>query len=124
MSSLWITFIVASAVTLLLVMVLRFWLNAFIALLITAIYAGLLSGMPLPAILKSMQKGTGDTLGFVAIVVGLGAIFGQILESSGGATSLARTLISRFGKEKASWACERKLPAIDFTQRCLPNTPG
>ena len=104
MSTLWITFIVVSAVTLLLVMVLRFRLNAFIALLITAIYAGILSGMPLPSILKSMQKGMGDTLGFVAIVVGLGAIFGQMLESSGGATSLAHTLVSRFGKEKASWA--------------------
>ncbi len=104
MSTAWLIFIVVSAVALLLLMVLRFRLNAFIALLLTAMYAGILAGMPLPAILKSMQKGMGDTLGFVAVVVGLGAIFGQMLESSGGATALAHTLIARFGQKKASWA--------------------
>ena len=85
-------------------MVLKFRLNAFIALLITAIYAGILAGMPLKEIVASMQKGMGNTLGFVAVVVGLGAIFGQMLESSGGATELARFLVGRFGKDKASWA--------------------
>jgi Gnt-I system low-affinity gluconate transporter len=44
------------------------------------------------------------TLGFVATVVGLGAIFGQILESSGGAESLAHYLIKKFGKDRAPWA--------------------
>ena len=44
------------------------------------------------------------TLGFVATVVGLGAIFGQMLESSGGAQALAHTLVKKFGNEKASWA--------------------
>ncbi len=62
------------------------------------------TGMPLNDILKSIQNGMGSTLGFVAVVVGLGAIFGQILESSGGAEVLAHHLIKKFGKEKASWA--------------------
>jgi len=46
----------------------------------------------------------GGTLGFVAVVVGLGAIFGQILEASGGAESLAHHLIKKFGTDRASWA--------------------
>lgn len=104
MTTPWLIFIVLSAVGLLLLMVLKFRLNAFIALLITAIYAGILAGMPLKDILSSMQKGMGNTLGFVAVVVGLGAIFGQMLESSGGATELARFLVGRFGRDKASWA--------------------
>lgn len=85
-------------------MVLKLKISAFIALLITSMLVGVMAGMPLDGILESMQEGMGGTLGFVAIVVGLGAIFGQILESSGGAESLAHHLIKKFGKDKASWA--------------------
>ena len=60
--------------------------------------------MPLSEITSSIQKGMGGTLGFIATVVGLGAIFGQMLESSGGARSLAFYLLKKFGKNKASWA--------------------
>ncbi len=104
MSATYIIFIVLSAVVLLLLMVLRFKLNAFISLLITSIFVGILAGMPLSGISESIQKGMGGTLGFVATVVGLGAIFGQMLESSGGAKSLAHYLVKKFGKSKASWA--------------------
>jgi len=85
-------------------MVLKFKLSAFIALLITAILVGILAGMPLSGISSSIQEGMGGTLGFIATVVGLGAIFGQMLESSGGAKSLADFLLRKFGKNRASWA--------------------
>ena len=88
----------------LLLMVLKFKLSAFISLLITSIFVGILAGMPLSQISSSIQQGMGGTLGFVATVVGLGAIFGQLLESSGGAKSLAHYLLDKFGKSKASWA--------------------
>lgn len=88
----------------LLLMVLKFKLSAFISLLITSILVGILAGMPLSQITTSIQQGMGGTLGFVATVVGLGAIFGQMLESSGGAKSLAHYLLKKFGKSKASWA--------------------
>lgn len=104
MSASYILFIVLAGVTFLLLMVLKFKLNAFIALLITSILVGVLAGMPLNLISESIQKGMGGTLGFVATVVGLGAIFGQMLESSGGAKSLAHYLLNKFGKSKASWA--------------------
>jgi Gnt-I system low-affinity gluconate transporter len=89
---------------LLLGLVLVFKLQAFIALLITSIFVGIGTGMPLLSIVSSIEKGMGGTLGFVATVVGIGAIFGQILEASGGAESLAQTLIGKFGKDKAPWA--------------------
>jgi len=104
MSAGFILFLVVSAVAILLFLVLKLKISAFIALLITAMYVGILAGMPLRSILKSIQDGMGSTLGFVATVVGLGAIFGQMLESSGGAESLARSLIKKFGQEKAPWA--------------------
>ena len=104
MTTSYIIFIVASSVALLLLMVLKFKINAFISLIITSVYVGILAGMQITEIPASIQKGMGGTLGFVAVVVGLGAIFGQILESSGGAESLAHYLLKKFGHNKASWA--------------------
>lgn len=104
MSTPYIIFIVAVAVTILLLMVLKLKISAFISLLITSMLVGVMAGMPLTDILETIQKGMGGTLGFVATVVGLGAIFGQMLESSGGAEALAHSLIRKFGKDKAPWA--------------------
>jgi Gnt-I system low-affinity gluconate transporter len=104
MSAPYILLIVIVGVSLLLMMVLKFKLNAFVALLITSIVVGVMAGMPLQKISGSIQEGMGSTLGFVATVVGLGAIFGQMLESSGGARSLANYLLGKFGTKKATWA--------------------
>ncbi len=100
----YILFILITGVAILLFLVLKFKLSAFLSLLITSIIVGVFSGMPLSEITESMQKGMGGTLGFVATVVGLGAIFGQILQSSGGAESLAHYLVKKFGEGRASWA--------------------
>jgi Gnt-I system low-affinity gluconate transporter len=99
-----ILLIVAAAVILLLLLVLKAKISAFISLLITSVFVGVFAGMPLKEILTAIQKGMGDTLGFIAVVVGLGAIFGQILESSGGAHALADYLLRIFGQSRASWA--------------------
>jgi len=99
-----IILIVAAGVALLLLLVLKARINAFISLLITAIFVGILAGMPLKEVTAAIQKGMGETLGFIAVVVGLGAIFGQILESSGGAHALANYMLKKFGQGRASWA--------------------
>ncbi len=104
MSTPFLIIIVVSAVAILLFMVLKLKVNAFITLLLTAVYVGIITGMPLGEISKAIQNGMAGTLGFVATVVGLGAIFGQMLESTGGAESLARYLLKKFGESKASWA--------------------
>lgn len=91
-------------ITLLLVLILVFKVQAFISLLIAAVAVGFTAGMPSEEIIESMRKGMGGTLGFVATIVGLGAIFGKILEASGGAEALARRLLKTFGSERAPWA--------------------
>ncbi|MDR1780878.1 MAG: GntP family permease [Tannerella sp.] len=96
--------ILAAGVGLLLLMVLKLKVQAFIALLITAVFLGLAAGMSPSSVIKSITDGMGSTLGFVATVVGIGAIFGQLLESSGGAESLARYLTRKFGKDNAPYA--------------------
>lgn len=95
---------VFAGVVLLLVLILRFKIQAFIALLMSSILVGVLSGMEPLMIIKTIQEGMGNTLGFVAMVVGLGAIFGAILEHSGGAESLATFLLDKFGEKRSSWA--------------------
>ncbi|MDR0757447.1 MAG: GntP family permease [Tannerella sp.] len=96
--------ILAASIVLLLFMVLRLKMQAFIALLIASVFLGLATGMEPSSVIKSITEGMGSTLGFVATVVGIGAIFGQMLESSGGAESLARYLTGRFGRERAPYA--------------------
>ena len=91
-------------VVLLIVLILRFKIQAFIALLMASILVGVLSGMKPLTIVKTVQEGMGNTLGFVAVVVGLGGIFGAILEHSGGAEALASKLLSKFGVERSPWA--------------------
>lgn len=92
------------SIGLLLYLVLRVKLHPFLSLFITAMFLGVTSGMPLSKVNTAIQNGLGGTLGFVATVVGIGGIFGQILEASGGTEAIARTLIRRFGKDKAHWS--------------------
>lgn len=101
-----LTLIVAVLVgiAVLLFLILKLRIQAFIALLIASILVGVIAGMEPKDIIDTMQQGMGDTLGFVAMVVGLGAIFGSILEHSGGAEALAKYLLSKFGEKRASWA--------------------
>ncbi len=92
----------AIALVLLLILVLR--LHAFLALLIASFAMGLAAGLPVPQVLKSIQAGFGDALGFISVVLGLGAMIGAYLEHSGGGIALADWLIARFGRDNAAWA--------------------
>jgi Gnt-I system low-affinity gluconate transporter len=95
---------VVIGIAILLFLILRLKIQAFIALLIASIAVGVIAGMNPLDIISTMQEGMGNTLGFVAVVVGLGAMFGAILEHSGGAEALANYLLHKFGEKNASWA--------------------
>jgi len=101
MSTFLILLVILAGIAFLLVSIMYWKLPAFPALLLTAIMVGLLSGLPPEALINSVKNGMGGTLGFVAIVVGLGAMFGRLLEVSGGIGILASTLLNRFGEENA-----------------------
>nr|WP_297912764.1 gluconate:H+ symporter [uncultured Allomuricauda sp.] len=92
---------VVAGISVLLFLILKLKINAFIALLIGSIIVGLVAGLDAKAIIDTIQKGMGNTLGFVATVVGLGAMFGAILEASGGAKTIADFMISKFGLKRA-----------------------
>ena len=97
----WLT---VASLALLLFLILVVKLHAFLALLISSMAMGLASGMPPEKVLKSIQTGFGDALGFIAVVVGMGAMIGRFLEYSGGGRALADWLLEKFGSERAAWA--------------------
>ena len=87
-----------------LLLIIRFKIPAMIAILVGAVLIGLGAGMSFEQIIDSVNDGVGNTLKGIALLVGLGSMFGAILEISGGAQSLAVTLVRRFGDRKAAWA--------------------
>ena len=89
---------------LLLVLIIKFKIHAMISILIGAITIGLVAGMPFSEIVLAVNDGIGNTLKGIALLVGLGSMFGAILEASGGAQTLAVTMVRKFGDEKAAWA--------------------
>ncbi len=97
-------------IALLLVLILRFKLQAFLALILVSVVVAVASkavnpdAVPLTQVAQTIVNSMGGALGFIATIIGIGAIFGAVLEHSGGTQSLATTLVRFFGKEKAPWA--------------------
>lgn len=92
------------AVFILVFLVLRTRVHAFIAMLIAASIAGLVGGMSADETLSSITKGFGGTLGGIGIVIGLGVMMGSVLEVSGAAEKMAYSFIRMLGQKKEEWA--------------------
>ena len=78
--------------------------NAFIAFLIVSILTGLAIGIPLNQVSTSVQKGIGDTLGSLVIIICLGAMLGKLVADSGAAEKITSVLADVFGKKHIQWA--------------------
>ncbi len=101
------TLLVSAAViglVIMLILIIKFKIQAMISILIGAIAIGLIAGMPAEYIVTAVNDGIGNTLKGIALLVGLGSMFGAILEISGGAQTLAVTMVKWFGDKKAAWA--------------------
>jgi GntP family gluconate:H+ symporter/D-serine transporter len=92
------------AIILIVFLIVKVRVHAFLALTAASFVVGIGSGMPLAQMAASYEKGVGGTLGFLATIIGLGGILGKMLEESGGAERIAQTLLRALGKERASWA--------------------
>lgn len=93
-----------AAVVALIVLIARFRLHPFVALVVVSLALGGAAGMPLGGVVAAFQEGVGTALGFIAVVVGLGTMLGKMMAESGGATRIATTLIGRFGERRVHWA--------------------
>ncbi|KGT90320.1 gluconate transporter [Erwinia typographi] len=96
--------IVAIGVVMLLLLMIRFKLNGFIALILVALAVGVMQGMPVNKVIASIKAGVGGTLGSLALIMGFGAMLGKLLADCGGAQRIATTLIAKFGTRYIQWA--------------------
>ncbi len=96
--------IAAGSVALLLLLILRFRLHAFVALVLVSLLTALVTRIPFADVVPTLLEGFGSTLATVALLVGFGAMIGRILEVTGGAQVLADRLIDAFGPDRAPFA--------------------
>lgn len=96
--------ILAGGIGLILLLTIKVRLHAFVALLAACFFIGFATGMPFDKIFKSIEGGMGSFLGLLAPILALGAIVGKMMEVSGGAERLARTMIATLGKRNTHWA--------------------
>jgi GntP family gluconate:H+ symporter len=92
------------AILLLLVLIMRFKVHAFLALILVSLLTAIATGIPTAELMPTLLSGFGGTLASVALLVGLGAMLGRMLETSGGAKVLTDALINRFGERRAPLA--------------------
>ncbi len=95
---------IAVAVVLLLVLISRFKFNAFLALILSSFLVGVLNGLPVGAILESILKGIGSTMGSLALVLAFGAMLGKLIEESGAAHAITYSLTDLFGLKRIQLA--------------------
>lgn len=79
-------------------------LNPFLAFLLVSIAAGLLLGIPINKVTASVQKGMGDILGQLLIIICLGAMLGKLVAVSGAAQKIAEVLVNAVGEKYIQWA--------------------
>lgn len=96
--------IAAGAVALLLFLIIKVKLHAFVALVLVSALTALVAGIPVADVPSALSFGFSNTLGSVALLVGFGVMIGRLLEVTGGAQVLADTLIGRFGEKRAPLA--------------------
>lgn len=96
--------IAAGGVAFLLLLILKAKVQPFVALVVVSIGVALAAGVPAGELVATIEEGMGSTLGHIATIIALGAMVGRIIELSGGAASLAYSLIERFGDKRTPLA--------------------
>jgi GntP family gluconate:H+ symporter/Gnt-I system low-affinity gluconate transporter len=97
-------FFAVIGIAFLLALIIKFKMQPLLAILLSAVFIGVGVGMPPQMLVGSINKGIGNTLQGIALLVGLGSMFGAILELSGGAEAISTTLVKTFGEKKSIWA--------------------
>lgn len=96
-SQIWLIAVLISSIALIILTIVKFKFHPFLALLLSSFYVGLLMQMKPMEMLNAVENGIGGTLGFLAVVIGLGTILGKMIEVSGAAEKIGLTL------QKSRW---------------------
>jgi Gnt-I system high-affinity gluconate transporter/Gnt-II system L-idonate transporter len=92
------------SILLLLLLIVRLKLNAFLALLLASFFVGVLNGMSAEAALRSILKGIGDTMGSLVLVLVFGAVLGKLIEESGAAHTISYAFTNWFGARRIQFS--------------------
>ncbi len=96
--------IVLSGIVILFILIAKFKLNAFISFIIVSLFVGLVGGMGLENVVKSIEIGIGNIMGMLVLILGFGAMLGKLVADSGAAQRITSKLVSSFGKKNIQWA--------------------
>jgi len=96
--------IVAAGIALLLALILYLEINSFLAFVIVSLGVAIAGGMGLNEVVASVEKGIGDTLGILVMILGLGAMLGKLVADSGAARRITAGLVGVFGTGRVQWA--------------------
>jgi len=96
--------IAAGSVALLLFLIMKLKLHAFVSLVLVSVITAIAVGFEFAEIPDVLLFGFADTIGSVALLVAFGVMLGRLLEVTGGAQVLADHLVGRFGEKRAPMA--------------------
>jgi Gnt-I system high-affinity gluconate transporter len=96
--------IVVLGIACLLTLILVFKFNSFLSFIIVSLGVALAEGMPLDKAITSLENGIGNTLGFLVMILGFGAMLGKLVAESGAAQKITLRLIQSFGKKNVQLA--------------------
>ena len=96
--------IVLLSLILLVVLIAVAKINPFLAFLVVSVITGLLLGIPVGQVTKSIEKGIGDTLGSITGIIVIGAMLGKLIAESGAAQRIATTIMKSVGLKNIKWA--------------------
>lgn len=96
--------IVVLGILLLFLLVAKFKLNGFISFILVSLFVGIAEGMEPINVISSIQKGIGNILGFLVLILGLGAMLGKLVAESGAAQRITTKLVDKFGRKNIQWA--------------------
>ncbi|MEU3935183.1 gluconate:H+ symporter [Streptomyces sp. NPDC029044] len=95
---------VLAGIAVIVLLITKFKLHAFLALTIGSLTLGAIAGAPLDKVLTSFSAGLGTTVAGVGVLIALGAILGKMLADSGGADQIVDTILDRAGGRSMPWA--------------------
>ncbi|MDO6515732.1 gluconate:H+ symporter [Zobellia uliginosa] len=96
--------IVTTGILILFILIAHFKLNAFISFIIVSLLVGVAQGLDFETVSQSIQTGIGNTLGYLILILGLGAMLGKLVADSGAAQRITTQLVEKFGKKHIQWA--------------------
>ena len=94
----------ARSIAIILFLVLKFKINPVISMILASLYMGISCSLGFMDTITSINSGFGSLMTGIGFPIGFGIMMGQILEDSGAAESLAKSILKAFPGKKAPWA--------------------